>query len=259
MTDAYIPAATILLLRDEPQFEVLMVERHADIAFAGGAMVFPGGRIEDSDRDEAWAGHCDGIKETPEEERAPRIAAIREAFEETGVLLARRHGELLGEEAGRFDALRKRVEEKDDEFLKLVKHEGLTLALDELCLFARWRPPKEATHKRFDTWFFAAKAPARQQPQPDGSEATDIAWTTPARVISEKAAGKRKMIFPTARNVELLGVSTSADEVLAFAEKRAIRPVIPAIKVRDGVKYLTIPEDLGYPVTEELLETAFRI
>jgi 8-oxo-dGTP pyrophosphatase MutT (NUDIX family) len=259
MTDAYIPAATILLLRDEPDFEVLMVERHADIAFAGGAMVFPGGRMEKSDQDPAWAALCDGYCEAPEDERAPRIAAIREAFEETGILLARRDGEMLGKDGVQFEGLRKTVEVQDEEFFKLIKREGLTLALDQLRLFARWRPPKEATHKRFDTWFFAAKAPDRQSARADGGEATDIVWTTPAGVIADKEAGRRKMIFPTARNVELLGVSRCASEALAYAETRQIRPIMPAREERDGVQYVTIPKDLGYPVTEELLETAFRI
>ncbi|MEO1136512.1 MAG: NUDIX hydrolase, partial [Pseudomonadota bacterium] len=79
MIEDLIPAATIILLRDKPAFEALMVERHADIAFAGGALVFPGGRIDQGDMDPRWADHCDGFDRVPEAERAPRIAAIREA------------------------------------------------------------------------------------------------------------------------------------------------------------------------------------
>ena len=74
-----IPAATVILLRDEPAFEVLMVERHADISFAGGALVFPGGRIDAGDGNPAWRDFCDGLDDAPDEEIAPRIAAIREA------------------------------------------------------------------------------------------------------------------------------------------------------------------------------------
>lgn len=259
MSADYIPAATIILLRDEPQFQALMVERHADIAFAGGAMVFPGGRIEKSDESHEWFECCDGVNETPAEEIAPRIAAIREAFEETGILLARRDGAWIGEEASAYDALRDEVENQDAKFIELIRSEKLSLALDALHLFARWRPPKEATHKRFDTWFFAAKAPDGQIARADGGEATEIIWTAPKDVLADKEAGRRKMIFPTARNVELLGVSNSAEEVLRFADERPIRPVIPQVRERDGVPYLTIPGNLGYPVTEELLETAFRI
>ncbi|WDI31191.1 NUDIX domain-containing protein [Hyphococcus flavus] len=259
MSSDYIQAATILLLRDEPAFEVLMVERHANIEFAGGAMVFPGGRMEASDADKAWLAHCDGLEQTPEHEISHRVAAIREAFEETGMLLARKDGEFLGREAMNFEDLRGSVEEKDALFLELICKEKLKLALDALHLFARWRPPKEATHKRFDTWFFAAKAPPKQQARPDGGEATDVIWTQPKDVLADKDAGRRKMIFPTTRNVELLGVSNNTEEAIAFANERPIRPVTPAPETRDGVAYLTIPEDLGYPVTAELLETAFRI
>ncbi len=259
MGDGYIPASTVLLLRDSPALEVLMVERHADIAFAGGAMVFPGGRLEQSDKDAAWTEHCDGLGAVPAEELGFRIAAIREAFEEAGVLLARRDGALLGDEAGDYDGLRKEIEAEDRKFIDFIRAEKLKLALDQLRLFARWRPPLAATHKRFDTRFFAAKAPLRQKARADGSEATDLVWTTPADVLADREAGKRKMIFPTSRNVELLGVSASSAEALQFAETRAIRPVTPEVVRRDGVAYLTIPEDLGYPVTEELLETAFRI
>ncbi len=259
MSDDYIPAATIVLLRDEPAFQVLMVERHADIAFAGGAMVFPGGRIERSDEDRAWSEFCDGEDGVPAAEIGPRIAAIREAFEESGILLARRDGELLGDEAKTFCNLRSQVEQDDQKFVELIRREGLSLALDELRLFARWRPPVEATHKRFDTWFFAAKAPPAQEASADGGEATSLIWTAPADVLADRDAGRRKMIFPTSRNVELVSVSDSADQVLRFAEKREIRPVIPEIVRRDGVPILTIPTDLGYPITEEPLATAFRI
>ncbi len=261
MTNVSIPAATILLLRDQPAFEVLMVERHANIAFAGGALVFPGGRIGQGDYDPAWARWVSGFDAIAEDQRAPRIAAIREAFEETGILLAMREGEAAYVDDAYAQSLtpqRKIVEDDDAKFLALVKSEKLVLACDALCLFARWAPPAAVRHRRFDTWFFVAKTPAEQQAREDGNEATEALWTTPAAAAEACDSGTRKMIFPTSRNLELLNVSDSAAAAIAFAGERTIELVQPEIIERDGEKFVTIPDHLGYPVTEEALETAFR-
>lgn len=258
----YIPAATVILLRDEPEFQVLMIERHADMGFAGGALVFPGGRLEESDANPEWADHCVGLENAPREQWAGRIGAIREAFEESGILLARKVGDdnFVDDDFARgLNDQRKAVEDNDQLFLDMVKREGITLAADALHLFARWRPPKEATHKRFDTWFFAAATPPGQSAREDGNEATDAIWTSPDAAMDAVKTGDRKMIFPTKRNVELLGVSASADDVVQFANDREIRAVEPFIVDKDGKKFVTIPDDLGYPVTEEPIETAFRL
>mgnify|MGYP001170056878 CR=1 FL=1 len=259
MTDSYIPAATIVLMRDAPDFEVMMIERHADIVFAGGALVFPGGRIDAGDHDPAWLDHAEGLGAVPETERAPRIASIREAFEETGILLARRNGEMIGAEAAEsLASWRKRVENDDRLFLEMIAAEGLSIAIDTLCLFARWRPPRNATHRRYDTWFFAAKAPERQRAHADGGEATEILWTTPTSAITDCREGRRKMIFPTMRNMELLQMSESTQAVIASTATRDTSPIEPRIVERDGERFLTIPNDRGYPVTEEPLELAMR-
>lgn len=254
-----IPAATIILLRDEPAFEVLMVERHADIAFAGGALVFPGGRIDAGDHHPDWRDHCDGLDEFPQEQHAPRVAALREAFEETGLLIARRDGDLISTDEARALALwRKKIENDDALFLAMIRQENLRLDMRGLQSFARWRPSKEAGHRRYDTWFFVARAPAGQVASPDGGEATEIVWTPPAEALKARDRGERKMIFPTSRNVELLNVSNSTDDVLERSLKRRLRIVEPAIVERNGRMYVTIPDDLGYPITEEALTSAMR-
>lgn len=259
MSDSLIPAATIILLRDAPAFEALMVERHAEIAFAGGAVVFPGGRIDNGDHSTAWADHCEGFETVPDVERAPRIAAIREAFEETGLLLARKGGKPVDpEKTIALSPWRKRVEENDALFLEMVRDHGLRLTVDSLHLYARWRPPKGVGHRRYDTWFFAASAPQGQTATADGAEAMEVIWTSPEKALADRDAGARKMIFPTSRNVELLNESANADEVFRFAKMRSIRPVEPFMVERDGRRYLTIPDDLGYPITEEPLENAMR-
>lgn len=257
-----IPAATILLLRDKPQFEVLMIERHADTPFAGGAIVFPGGRIDPGDHQLEWADYCDGLDNIPALEHGPRIAAIREAFEEAGILFARNaKGEFVSNEhAARLDEWRAKVEENDTLFLTLIKQEGLRLALDALALFARWEPPLRGhgNMRRYHTWFFAARTPPGQGAREDGNEATDVFWTTPRAALHDANQGKRKMIFPTRRNIELLDISKSADDVIAFAGERKIEVVQPEIITRGEEAYLIIPDDLGYPVTEESIATAMR-
>jgi 8-oxo-dGTP pyrophosphatase MutT (NUDIX family) len=262
VTTEATPAATVLLLRDEPAFEVLMVERHENIRFAGGALVFPGGRIDGGDQDPDWIDYCDGYKAAPVDERTPLIAAIREAFEETGILLARHKagGDFIDDNVARaLTPWRKHVEDDGRKFLELVRQENLTLACDALCLFARWIAPKNARHHRFDTWFFAAKTPPGQQAREDGNEATEAIWLAPGDALKARESGERKMIFPTTRNVELLNVSDSVETVIAFAAERKIERVQPEIIARNGQHYVSIPKDLGYPVTEEALETAMRV
>lgn len=261
MSDDIVPAATILLLRDEPAFEVLMVERHKDIEFAGGALVFPGGRVDKGDYNPAWADHCDGLDAVPAEQRAARIAAIREAFEETGILLARRAGEadfVTDGFAQTIDGWRKEVEQDDAKFLKLVRRENLRLACDALHLFAHWAPPKGVPKRRYDTLFFAARTPPGREAREDGNEVTETVWIAPKDAIAARDRGERKMIFPTSRNVELLGVSRCVEDVLRFASERKIAPVTPTVVERDGARFIAIPEGFGYPVTEEPLETALR-
>ncbi|MEM8771099.1 MAG: NUDIX domain-containing protein [Pseudomonadota bacterium] len=259
MSENIIPAATILLLRETPQLEVLMIERHAETPFAGGAMVFPGGRIDPGDTDHAWAEHCDGWAQTPSEERAPRIAAIREAFEEAGILLASRNGDQLDDaDMALLDPWRTRIEKDDALFLTLIKQENLHLLLDKLCLFARWEPPAGVTHRRYHTWFFAAPAPIGQKASEDGNEATEAVWLSPQTALDARDDGERKMIYPTSRNVELLTLSQTVDEVFENAAGRKIETISPTIIERNGQQLLTIPNHLGYPITEEPVETAFR-
>lgn len=259
MAEATIPAATVLLLRDEPRFEVLMIERHADIAFAGGALVFPGGRIDPGDFNAAWADHAAGLD--PDSARAAaQIAAVRETFEETGILLAREAGaaQLLGgDRAFRLGARRKAVEQNDAAFLAIMQEERLVLACDQLRVFAHWIAPP-GLHRRFDTLFFFCACPPGQEPQEDGDEATEALFLSPQDVIAARCDGTRKVIFPTIRNIELLARSASVAEVIALASVRRIEPVMPLIIERSGTSYLAIPEGLGYPITEEPVETALR-
>jgi 8-oxo-dGTP pyrophosphatase MutT (NUDIX family) len=256
MEQAPIPAATVILLRDQPRFETLMIARHQGSAFAGGALVFPGGRVDPGDRDPAWRAAAEGLSAAPDV-AAAQVAAIREAFEEVGVLLARGADGAFadGQKARRFGRHRRAVEREDRRFLDLIRDEGLALACDELRLFAHWIAPP-GLHRRFDTLFFAARFPAGQDVLEDGDEATEAVWIAPEEALAARAEGRRKIIFPTARNLELLALSHSVGDVFGLAARRPIRPVTPRVERRvDGV-FLTIPEGLGYPVLEEPFESA---
>ena len=135
------PAATILLLRDEPQFEVLMVKRHHQIDFASGALVFPGGKTHAGDHDPAWADWCSGWDEIEPDERPLRIAAIREAYEEAAIILARApSGEpCTGDD--RAAALRETIANDEHPFIELIRELDVRLDLGALTTFARWITP----------------------------------------------------------------------------------------------------------------------
>lgn len=256
MNELPAQAASVLILRDRPKFEVLMIERHAASAFAGGALVFPGGRVDPGDRDPRWADHAQGLDPVI---GASQVAAIREAFEEAGVLIARRRDGALvgGAESKARRPWRARVEADDQQFFNLIGAQGYVLACDHLSPFSHWVAPP-GLHRRFDTLFFAARLPEGQEAEEDGDEATASMWIGPADALAARARGENKIIFPTARNLDLLAMSRSADEVFAFAARRRIEPVQPTVEMRDGKTYLRIPEGLGFPVTSEELDPALR-
>lgn len=252
--DTLFPAATILIVRDgDGGLEVLMVERHANIGFAGGALVWPGGRIDTADHDAGWLDIATGLTDLDGEERAARIGAVREAFEETGLLLALSEGVPVGTMAQTLTKHRQDVDRDGTLFQPLMREHGLTLNTDALMPFARWIPPP-ALHKRFDTRFYLARLPEGQKPVQDGTEAVDIIWIKPQDALDQLAAGKRKIIFPTARNLELLALSPNVAAAFADCAKRPTGIVIPVIE--GG--YLRIRDDLGYPVTFEKLDYALR-
>lgn len=172
------PAATILLLRDEPAFEVLMVKRHHQIDFASGALVFPGGKTNPEDGNPGWRDHALGWNQLGPVQRELRVAAIREVFEEAGILLALdRDGEPFGEVCD--PELRASVDRGETPFLEVVRDLKVQLRLDALTVFARWITPA-VMPKRFDTFFYSVTAPANQVAACDGHEAVDAEWIAPA-------------------------------------------------------------------------------
>ena len=246
------PAATILLLRDEPEFQVLMVKRHHQIDFASGALVFPGGKTHAGDHDQAWAEHCSGWEAFDDEQRILRIGAIREAFEEAGILLAERlDGSTFGEACD--PAVREAVDAGRTAFIDVVRELGVRLRLDALTVFSRWITP-EMMPKRFDTWFYVVRAPADQVAACDGRETVDAEWIHPAEILRMEAAGERTVIFPTRMNVKLLGEALNAEDAVSRSLARELVTVLPKVEKREGGRFLVLPSNAGYGVVAEPME-----
>ncbi|HEY3778583.1 MAG TPA: hypothetical protein VGL35_11055 [Rhizomicrobium sp.] len=242
-----IAAATILLLRDgESGPEVFMVKRHHQIDFAGGALVFPGGKTDRSDRDPETAGLADGLEAFAPELRTLAITALREAFEEAGILIARdATGAFVGE--ARCDALqtyRERVEKGVISLAEVLRKERLRLACDELVHFAHWITPKSMP-KRFDTQFFVAHAPAGQDGLHCGRESVDSLWANPR----EATGAPDHLLFPTRMNLLKLAAARTVDEALAAARGAPPVTVEPWTEETPDGTYVRIPEAAGYAQT----------
>jgi len=247
MSDDAIPAATLILVRDRPAGppDLLMVERAGGMAFAAGAMVFPGGRIDGPDEDLARnIGDASGAS----------VAAVRETLEETAIPVA------LSPTPDREAALRL----QDELVHGLTDFEGLLqtfkLELNPFALipFARWVPKFHAV-RRFDTLFFVAPCPPGDwHPRVIEGECAGAHWISAAEVLERDRRGEARLIFPTRRTLERLAQHASFDEIRADALAYPIEPVTPWVEERDGEQYITIPSDLGFPVTEERLDSVWR-
>lgn len=253
-TDAPKPASTVVLVRDAQAgggVEVLMVRRSAGMAFGASAWVFPGGKVAEADADPSWDDHSDGSYD--HYARSLRIAAAREVFEESGLLLATRDGaELSAEACAAFDGERGAVEAQPKVFIDLVRGAGLRLTLERLAPFAHWITPTFEP-RRFDTHFFLVLAPSVQVARHDGREAVDHEWVRPADLLERRIRGEAKLMFPTRLNLEVLARATNAAEAEASARARDVVTVEPQVVERADGKVLVIPAAAGYGITEERL------
>ncbi|HEU4429305.1 MAG TPA: NUDIX hydrolase [Myxococcota bacterium] len=245
------PSATILLVRDGAcGLEVFMVQRHHQIDFATGAMVFPGGKVDAADADPALAALCDGP--VSDALRPVHVAAIRETFEECGVLLARpagSHALVSGAQLAPIEQRHRAALNAGERTLReVVEREGLRLANDVLLPFAHWITP-EFMPKRFDTHFFLVAAPPDQLAVHDGGESVDSVWTRPADAAAERAAGRRTIIFPTYMQVRKLGRSDRVADAIAAARSAPVVTVLPRIEEHGGEKRMVIPAEAGYELT----------
>jgi 8-oxo-dGTP pyrophosphatase MutT (NUDIX family) len=252
-------AATVILLRDGAQggFELFLVQRGKDQAFMGGAYVFPGGRLSPADSDPElarWAPVLspDRAVRRLQEEGIPEaaglglfLAAIRETFEEAGVLLARDRSGRVADlsaagTASRFDAYRADLHDGRLTLAELARREGLLLAPDLLTPCARWVTPA-VWPRRFDTRFFLARLPEGQFPTPDRTELTDSRWLRPALALAEHEAGRIVLMPPTLVTVAELAAFSESGPLLAAAAAMRIEPVLPEAFRTAGGFGLSIP------------------
>ena len=250
MTGEAIPAATLIVVRDRDPGppELLMVERADGMAFAAGALVFPGGRIDHADRDLAAAlGVGDGAG------AGAVVAAIRETLEETAVAV----GITPLPDSAQAAALQSALV-AGQPFAALLGDGGFTLELDALTPFARWVPKFHAV-RRFDTLFYIARSPpGNWLPRVVAGECSGASWLSAAAVLDQEKRGEARLIFPTRRNLERLALHGSFAAIKADAAAHRIEPVTPWIEERDGQQYITIPDHLGYPVTAEAVDGQWR-
>ena len=202
-----------------------MVVRHHQIDFASGALVFPGGRVEAADAVLAGGDAAD----------ADRIAAIRETWEECGVLLAQPGTPPPAE----------------GDFAAMLLQRALVPDCSCLAHFAHWITPV-AVPKRFDTHFFLAAAPADQDAVHDGHEAVDSVWIRPLDALAEAEAGTKKIVFPTRMNLNKLARSNSVAEAFAAARAKPVVTVMPQQRNTPEGRYLRIPIEADYDGEEFL-------
>ena len=245
MSDEAIPAATLIVVReaaDGPP-QLLMVERAEGMAFAAGALVFPGGRIDEADR--RLAGLLGA--------EAAALAAIRETIEETAVPAGLTP---TPDTEAALSLQRELVADKP--LCDLLSARALQLDVAALTPFARWVPKFHAV-RRFDTLFYVAKCPSGEwQPRVIEGECAGAAWVTAGEVLEREQRGEARLIFPTRRTLERLAQHKSFETIRADALAHPIEPVTPWVEERDGEKFITIPAHLGFPVTQERLDGLWR-
>jgi 8-oxo-dGTP pyrophosphatase MutT (NUDIX family) len=241
-----------MLLRDGAEgMEVFMIVRHQNSDVHGGALVFPGGRVDDEDYDLATdAAVFPPLPGVDANTAALRVAAVRETFEECGILLARARGDQALISAARLrdieTAHRAAMSRKERTFGAILAAENLVIASETMAYFANWITPERST-KRFDTHFFLAAAPSDQVALHDGHEAVDSVWITPATALERAKAGTYQLRFPTQMNLQKLGRhALPAAAIDAARASKVVTIMSKQEKTADGKRMLRLPLEAGY-------------
>lgn len=248
------PSSTVLMVRDGAAgLEVFMVKRNHAIDFASGALVFPGGKLADGDSDPMLMGRHARPGAFDPALTSFAFGAIREAFEESGLLLARAKGDGALLSAARVEALghwREPLNRGEKTLRDMAETEGLDYALDTLVPFAHWITP-DVMPKRFDTWFFLAPAPADQIGVHDGSESVESEWVGAQAALDDWEAKARTIVFATRMQLVKLARSNTVTEALAATKRDAVIDVMPVLdKTSFAEPHLRIPAEAGYGITE---------
>lgn len=261
------PAATVMLVDDRPDLEVLMMQRSTDTVFASGMWVFPGGSVDDDD--DSMAFQAVALHRSDQE--ASRlmgfdsgglsyyVAAVRESFEEAGILLAldRQSGNKVDltdpETAQRFGEYRDRVNDGEMDFLDLVTREDLLLDVAEMHYVARWITP-QGPPRRFDARFFVARMPPGQIPLHDNRETVHSQWLAPATILERHQTKEIGLMPPTLRMVQSLAKFDSADHVI----ESAMRPRSDErARVIRSTREVVLPGEPGYEEASEDIESGW--
>lgn len=247
------PAATLIVFDEQAGGaapRLLMVERSQAMKFAGGAAVWPGGRVDPDDRQLGLAA----APSLEQEDAAGRVAAIRETLEETGLLVG---AGAAARDAALVTALRAGLAEGMP-FSALLAAHGISLDLGVLTPFARWIP-KMNSHRRFDTRFYLARLPdGARALGVDAAENSAMFWASAEEALALAESGRIAVIFPTRRNLERLAQYPDYAAAIACARRHPPRIISPWIEKRGESRFLVIPDDAGYPVTAERLENVMR-
>ncbi len=253
MTAGAVPvrdAATVVLLRDGPGGpEAFLLRRVSGMAFAAGMTVFPGGAVDprDAEADVAWVGPPAAAWTAPFDAdeglaRALLCAAVRETFEESGVLLAGPSPAEVCDPAGAdWEADRAGLERRDFSLAELLSRRGLSLRADLLRPWAHWiTPPQESVRRRYDTRFLVAGLPPGQATRDVTSEAEVVEWVRPADALDQHRRGERPMMPPTIITLEEIVVFGSVADVLAA--DRSPGRIEPVLSLVDGIPVVTLPD-----------------
>ena len=254
------PAATVLLVRDcDNVLEVLMVKRSKRPPF-GNLYVFPGGKIDESDKDPNVTNFCNGLNDEQasiklgidEGGLSYWVACVRECFEEVGILLAiKNNGEELdlnGADKHKFDNYRRMLLENKISLFEICKKENLSLNLNNIEPFSHWITP-EIEIKRFDTRFFIAYIPAKQTERHDGNELTDSVWISPKKALDRSLNGEMPMIMPTISNLQQCLEFDSGQKLLEHQSKLTnddIPSILPKFFKNEGKWVGLLPGDEDY-------------
>jgi len=251
-------ASTVVLLRDHGSgMQAYLLRRTRTMAFAAGMYVFPGGSVDPRDEtlpDEHWAGPppADWAALLSADEaltKALVCAAVRETFEESGVLLAGSSpDDVVADTTGDgWEADRAALVDRSLSFAALLDRRGLVLRADLLRPWAHWITP-EIEPKRYDTRFFVAALPAGQRTRDVGGEADQVAWVRPSEALGAADRGEMGMLPPTAFTLSEIATYDDVAAVLAAGTDRDIKPVLPKVVVGDDEQArLLLPHDEAYP------------
>ena len=248
-------AATVLLLRDgESGFETFMVKRPAQAVGFSGALVFPGGRLDDGDAPvDVLAARCRRPAGISDDDMAHRICGIRETFEEAGILLARPRGGDGLVTGDRVHAIartyRKRLHAGEVSMAEIADIEDIELACDLLVPFAHWITP-QGRPRRFDTWFYLVQAPSDQVAAHDEIELVDSTWASPTRALADADRGLWTLVFVTRLNLMKLAEARSITDAIRRARTSDIVAIEPTVERAEVGAIFRIPPNAGYRILE---------